>query len=196
MSAGAPETAADVGLAGGTGAPVGLWGLALGIVLLVACQRLAELVLARRNAAALRARGWTEVGAAHYPALVALHAAWLGACAWAAATTGVVHWWLLGLFLLLQLARIWTIATLGPYWTTRILTHPDAPLIRRGPYRLMRHPNYAVVAAEIVVLPLAFGAWRLAAVFGLANAALLAVRLRAERRALAGRPEASYDRPG
>ncbi len=187
---GAPDSPEGVGIAVAGGTPVGLWALALGLVILVACQRLGELVLARRNTAALKARGWVEVAAGHYPAMVLVHAAWLAACAWAAVTAETIHWLLVALFLALQAGRLWVIATLGPYWTTRILTHPDAPLVRRGPYRFLRHPNYWIVAGEIAVLPLAFGAWEVAVVFSLLNAVLLRVRIAAENRALAERPDA------
>ncbi len=89
------------------------------------------------------------------------------------------------MFGLLQLVRLWVIASLGPHWTTRVIVQPGAPLVTRGPYRFLRHPNYAVVALEIPVLPLAFGAWRIALGFGLVNLALLAHRIRVEDRALA-----------
>jgi methyltransferase len=87
----------------------------------------------------------------------------------------------------LQGWRVWVLSSLGRYWTTRIIQVPEAPLVRSGPYRLMRHPNYLGVALEIPLLPLAFGAWRLALTFGLANAALLCWRIRLEERTLAPR---------
>ncbi len=96
------------------------------------------------------------------------------------------NWGLLGLYGLLQLGRLWVIASLGRRWTTRVIVVPGAPLVTRGPYRFLRHPNYLVVALEIPVLPLAFGAWQIALGFGLANLALLAHRIRLEARALAG----------
>lgn len=161
--------------------------LALLIVLLVAVQRGAELALARRNQRRLLARGGIEGAPGHYPVLVALHVAWLAALAWSVAPGAPVAWPWLGLFLLLQAARVWVIASLGDYWTTRIVSVPGEPLVRRGPYRFFRHPNYAVVAAEIPVLPMVFGEWRLAVGFGLANLAILAWRIRAEERFLAAR---------
>jgi methyltransferase len=85
---------------------------------------------------------------------------------------------------MLELARIWVLASLGERWTTRIIVIPDAPLVRRGPYRWFNHPNYIVVVAEIAVLPLAFGLWRTALVFSLLNAAILTIRIREENRAL------------
>lgn len=157
--------------------------LAVAILALVTLQRLGELILARRNTRALLARGAHEAGASHYPLLVAVHALWLAALWWWAPGRDA-SWPLLALFLLLQAARLWVIATLGERWTTRIIVLPGAPLVRRGPFRLVRHPNYCVVAAEIAVLPLAFGLWQAALLFSLANAAVLAVRIRAEERAL------------
>ena len=157
------------------------------VVALVALQRLAELVHARRNEAGLRARGGVEVGARHYPFFVLLHGSWLLALAVLVDPAATVNWPLLGLYLVLQAGRIWVVASLGPYWTTRIITVPDAPLVRTGPYRWFRHPNYLVVVAEIAVLPLAFGAWRIAIVFSALNAALLWHRIRVETAALAAR---------
>ena len=152
------------------------------IVGVVAFLRLAELVYARRNTARLMARGATEVGASHYPAIVTLHAAWL-----ASMLLFEPHWTLLAIFLFLQAARLWVIASLGPFWTTRVITLPDAPLIRHGPYRWFRHPNYLVVALEIAVLPLTFGAWEIALLFSILNGAILFYRIRIEDLALARR---------
>jgi methyltransferase len=160
------------------------------VVALVAAERLAELALARRNTRALLRQGAVESGRGHYPLLVLLHAAWLGALLLLVPGDAPVVWPWLALFVALQAARLWVIWSLGPWWTTRIVSLPGAPLVRRGPYRLMRHPNYAVVAAEIAVLPLAFAAWPLALVFSLLNAVLLAWRVAVEERALAQRRRA------
>ena len=157
------------------------------IVLLVALQRLAELALARRNTRRLLAAGAVEHGAERYPWLVLLHTAWLASLFLLVPADAPIFWPLIGLFVLLQAARLWVIASLGPFWTTRIVTLPSAPLVRHGPYRWLKHPNYLVVAAEIAVLPLAFGAWKLALAFSLLNAALLADRIAAEEQALAPR---------
>ena len=157
------------------------------IVALVAVERIAELVRARRNTRALLARGGIEVGAGHYPLLVLLHGAWLTSLLYAVPTDTVPAWGWLGVFVLLQALRLWVLASLGPYWTTRIITLPGAPLVRSGPYRFLRHPNYVVVVAEIAVLPLVFGAWRIALVFSALNLALLAWRIRVEQQALAPR---------
>ncbi len=160
-------------------------GLAQIVTLLVALQRLAELGYARRNARRLLAAGGVEHGAGHYPLFVALHGAWLVAPFVLVPAEAPADWGLLGLYGLLQLGRLWVIASLGRRWTTRVIVVPGAPLVTRGPYRFLRHPNYLVVALEIPVLPLAFGAWQIALGFGLANLALLAQRIRVEERALA-----------
>lgn len=161
-----------------------LFHFVLGLVVL---QRLAELALAQRNTRRLLAKGAVEVGRGHYPLIVALHAAWLAALALTVPAEAPASWPLLGFFLVLQAARVWVIASLGPYWTTRIVTLTAAPLVRRGPYRWLRHPNYLVVVLEIAVLPLAFGAVWIALVFSLLNAVLLWHRIRVEAEALAGR---------
>ncbi|HEY0300239.1 MAG TPA: isoprenylcysteine carboxylmethyltransferase family protein [Rhizomicrobium sp.] len=127
------------------------------------------------------------MGRAHYPLIVLLHAAWLAAIVLFLPADATIRWLPLGLFVLLQLARVWVIATLGPYWTTRIITLDAAPLVRRGPYRFVRHPNYLVVAGEIALLPLAFGEVWVAAVFTVLNAAMLAWRIRQEDAALSAR---------
>ena len=117
------------------------------------------------------------------PLIVALHASWLIALWWLAPGRSVDAFWL-AMFVLLELARIWVLASLGPRWTTRIIILPQAPLVRRGPYRWINHPNYWVVIGEIAVLPLVFGLWLVALVFSLLNAALLTIRIREENRAL------------
>lgn len=154
------------------------------IVVAVALQRLGELALARRNTARLFAQGGVEYGAAHYPALVVLHTAWLlSLVVFVPWSTSPNLWWL-ALLLLMQAARLWVIVSLGARWTTRIIVLPGAPLVARGPYRWMRHPNYAVVAVEIIALPMVFGALWIALVFTVLNAAVLFWRIREEDRAL------------
>lgn len=154
------------------------------IVAVVAVQRLAELVLARRNTRRLLAMGGREHGAGHYPVIVLLHVCWLAALlVFIPPQTPPDPVWL-AILIALQAARIWVIASLGGRWTTRIIVMPQAPLVVRGPYRWMRHPNYAVVAAEIVALPMVFGAVWIAVVFTLLNGAVLAWRIREEDRAL------------
>jgi methyltransferase len=157
------------------------------LVLLVSLQRLAEVAWSRRNEQRLRAAGGIEVGAAHYPAFFVLHGSWLAALWLLVPANAPVIWPLLVLFALLQAARLWVITSLGRYWTTRVITVPGAPLVKRGPYRWIKHPNYFVVAGEIAVLPLAFGAWEIAVVFSALNALLLWHRIRVEEQALAPR---------
>jgi methyltransferase len=157
------------------------------LVLLVAAQRLGEVAWARRNERRLRAAGGVEIGARHYPLFFVLHGSWLAALWLLVPADAPVIWPLLVLFALLQAARVWVIASLGWYWTTRIISVPDAPLVVRGPYRWLKHPNYLVVAGEIAVLPLAFGAWRVALVYSVLNGLLLWHRIRVEDAALAPR---------
>ena len=152
---------------------------------LVVAQRAAELGLAARNTSGLRALGAIEVDAGGYPWFVVLHGAWLGSLFLLVPADAAPSWPLLGVFAGLQIGRLWVVAALGRRWTTRVLVLPGAPLVRGGPYRYLRHPNYAVVSAEIAVLPLAFGAVALAITFSAANLALIARRIVIEERALA-----------
>ncbi len=154
---------------------------------LVALQRGVELFYAARNTRRLLARGGVETGAVQYPFFVLLHLAWLASMAIFIPPATVPNWTLLVLYVLLQPLRIWAIASLGPYWTTRIITVPGEPLVRRGAYRFFRHPNYIVVCGEIAVLPLAFGAVEIAIIFSFLNASLLSWRIRVEERALIAR---------
>ena len=158
--------------------------MTVAILLFVTLQRLGELVLARRNTARLLARGAYEVAPGHYPLIVLLHAAWLLGLWWLA-FDAPVSWSWLAAFVVLQGLRVWVLLTLGERWTTRIIVLPGAPLVSGGPYRLLSHPNYAVVVAEIAVLPLVFGLTSYALVFSLLNAIVLAIRIRAENAALA-----------
>ncbi|HVA28514.1 MAG TPA: isoprenylcysteine carboxylmethyltransferase family protein [Candidatus Baltobacteraceae bacterium] len=157
------------------------------VLALVAIQRIAELAYAERNTRALLARGASEYAPWQHPFFVALHAAWLLALLAFVPAHQPPHWALIAVFFVLQGLRVWVLATLGPAWTTRIISLPGAPLVRSGPYRWIRHPNYTIVAAEIAVLPLAFGAVAIATVFTVLNAALLVLRIRAEEEALASR---------
>ena len=153
------------------------------IMAFVTVQRLAEMAIDRRNTARLLAAGAFEVGAAHYPWIVAMHAAWL-ATLWATVGHREISLPLLAVYAVLQIFRAWVLMTLGRRWTTRIIVTPNVPLVSTGPFRFLRHPNYAVVTAEIAVLPLVFGLWWVALVFTLLNAALLSIRIRTENRAL------------
>lgn len=159
--------------------------MTLGIIILalVTLQRLSELWLSNRNTKRLLAQGAHEVGASHYPWIVAVHIWWLALLWWLGPGRPVDSFWL-GVFLIVEMGRVWVLATLGRRWTTRIIVLPDAPLIRRGPYRFVNHPNYIVVIAEIAVLPLVFGLWQVALVFTILNAAILLIRIREENRAV------------
>ncbi len=159
-----------------------LW-LSIALLTFVTLQRLAELIYARHNTAALLARGAREYASEHYPFMVALHAAWLiGLWLFAIGRPIDPGWFLL--FMLLQGLRLWVLATLKGRWTTRIIILPGAALVTRGPYRFLSHPNYAIVIGEIAVLPLAFGLPVYAAIFSLLNGIILAIRIRAENACL------------
>lgn len=147
-------------------------------------QRLAELAIARRNTRRLLARGAVEHGARHYPLIVALHAGWL-VCIAVFGWGGPVHPLFLALFVVFQVLRVWILATLGRRWTTRIIVTGE-PLVRRGPFRWLRHPNYTLVVAEIAVAPLVLGLTWVAVLFSVLNAAVLWIRIRAENAALHG----------
>jgi methyltransferase len=150
-------------------------------------QRAGELVIARRNTAALLANGAHEAGAEHYPAIVALHASWL-------ATLWIFGWnhdlvaAPLAAFALLQVGRAWVLRTLGARWTTRILIVPGETPVTTGPFRFVRHPNYLIVALELPCASLALGLSWHAAIFGLLNLAMLAWRIRCEDGAFARAP--------
>ena len=153
------------------------------ILALVTAQRLGELVLSRINTQRLLAAGAVEVAPGHYPFMVALHAAWLAGLWWLAAGRPV-SLALLAVYVVLQVLRLWVLATLGSRWTTRIIVLPRVPLVKTGPYRFLSHPNYVVVVYEMALLPLVFGLVWYAALFSMLNAVVLAVRIRAENAAL------------
>lgn len=157
------------------------------LVALIVLQRLVELAVARINTRRLLAAGGVEHGAGHYPLMVALHVAWLVCLAVFVPADAALDSLLFLLFLLTQAARVWVIVSLGRYWTTRVIAVPGAPLVKRGPYRWLRHPNYLIVVAEIALVPLIAGAWEIAAAFSIANAVMLWHRIRIENAALAGR---------
>jgi methyltransferase len=157
----------------------------LGIVTL---QRAGELIISSTNTSKLVARGAVEVAPRHYPLIVAVHAAWLISL-WAFGRDQPVNIPALLVYLVLQGFRISVMWTLGSRWTTRIIVLPGHPLVSAGPYRLLSHPNYAVVAAEIAMLPLVLDLPLLAAIFTILNAAGLAIRIPAENRALAASRE-------
>ena len=157
------------------------------ILVFIVVQRLAELGWSARNVRRLKAAGGVEVGRRHYPLFVALHGAWLAALIGLAPADAPLNWPMFALFVALQLGRLWVMLSLGRYWTTRVITLSGAPLVRRGPYRLVRHPNYLVVVGEIAVVPLIVGAWPIAIAFTALNLLLLRHRIAVEERALADR---------
>ncbi len=163
------------------------------LLMFVTVQRLAELWWAKQNEARLFAAGGIEYGAAHFPLLVALQSTWLVGM-WLFAHDHSIVPAFLGLFIALQVARCWVLATLGRRWTVRVVVIPGEQLVRRGPYRFMRHPNYAVVAGEVAVVPLALALPVYALVFTMLNAAVLAIRVAAENAALAAANRLPSDR--
>jgi methyltransferase len=170
----------------------GVWAFTV-VILLVALERLAELVVSNRNAAWSLERGGRETGQGHYPFMVVLHSALLvGALveAWVRRpdVPAALAWTMLALLLASQALRWWCITTLGRRWNTRVIVVPGMEPVRRGPYRLLSHPNYVAVVVEGLALPLLHAAWVTALVFTVANAALLTVRIRTENAALATLP--------
>jgi methyltransferase len=159
---------------------------------LVTAERIAELYLSRRNTAALLAKGAVEFAPEHYPAIVLMHALWL-ASLWIFGATRMINPAWLAVFLSLQVLRVWTLVTLGPRWTTRIIVLPGSALVSNGPYRLVSHPNYLVVAGEIAALPLCLGLPWIALIFSGANAILLSIRIHAESVALTGSRHGKHD---
>jgi methyltransferase len=154
------------------------------LVAFLVAQRLVELCFAQFNTRRLRAKGGVEFGAAHYPLMIALHASWLLGLWLLGDDRSVIPFWL-AIFVLLQVGRLWVIASLGRRWTTRVIVLPGFAPVSRGPYRWLKHPNYLIVALEIAVVPLALGLPLFALIFSPANAALLAYRIRIENEALA-----------
>ena len=158
-----------------------------GAVLLgyVTLQRIAELWWARQNERRLLAAGGVEYGRAHFPLIVLLHASWLIGM-WVVAYDRPVQPLFFAIVVVLQLGRFWVLATLGRRWTIRVIVVPGEKLVARGPYRWLRHPNYAVVTGELATVPLALGLPLYALVFSVLNAAVLAIRIPVENTALAG----------
>ncbi|OBG26074.1 isoprenylcysteine carboxyl methyltransferase family protein [Mycobacterium sp. 852002-51057_SCH5723018] len=169
------------------------------LILAVALERLAELVVAKRNADWSFAQGGKEFGRSHYPVMVVLHSALLLGCvieplALHRPFIPWLGWPMLAIAALSQVLRWWCITTLGRRWNTRVIVLPDAPLVHHGPYRYrwLHHPNYVAVVAEGFALPLVHTAWLTAAIFTLANAMLLRVRLHVEDSALGYKPMTGY----
>lgn len=155
---------------------------ALCLLVFLVAQRLGELVLARRNTRRLLAKGAYEVGAEHYPVMIALHVSWLAALVYYGIDQPVSIGWL-AVFAVLQLLRAWIIFSLGGRWTTRIIVLSD-PLVTKGPFAWIKHPNYLVVIAEVLTVPMILGLPVVAAVFSALNAAMLTIRISAEEAAI------------
>ena len=160
------------------------------LVVAVGIERLAELIVATRNARWAFAHGGVESGRGHYPVMAAMHTALLVACIAEVAVADRpflpwLGWPMLALVVASQALRWWCVATLGHQWNTRVIVVPGLPLVSAGPYRWLRHPNYVAVVVEVAALPLVHTAWVTALVFTLGNAAVLAVRIPVEERALA-----------
>lgn len=161
------------------------------LILVVALERLAELVVSKRNATWAFANGGKEFGRGHYPVMVAIHTALLVGCVvevWALDRPFIpwLGWTMFVVAVLSQVLRWWCITTLGKRWNTLVIVIPDAPLVKTGPYKYtwLHHPNYLVVVIEGIALPMIHTAWITAICFTLANAWLLSVRLRVENEAL------------
>ena len=149
----------------------------------IVVQRLGELVIAHRNTTRLLAKGAHEVGAAHYPVLVAMDSAWIACLVVFGYDESVMSGWL-AVFAVLQVLRVWILASLGGRWTTRIIIL-EVPLVVRGPFKYFSHPNYMLVVAEIIVAPMVLGLVWVALVFTVLNTAMLWVRIKVEHAALA-----------
>ena len=154
------------------------------ILVIVAVLRLIELIHSYRNAKRLLENGGVEYGRKHYPLLVLIHLSWLISIWLVVPSDTNPSIGLLSVFITLQICRFWVIASLGPYWTTRVISSNKFPIIVNGPYRFMKHPNYLVVCGEIAVLPLVFGAVEIATIFSILNAAVLIWRIKIEENAL------------
>lgn len=158
------------------------------ITALVIVQRLVEVLIAKNNEKRMLARGAYEVGASHYPYMLAMHISFF-----VCLIVEVVIWGqgysplfllFLAIFLVVQCLRVWCLTALGPFWNTKIIILPGANVVKKGPYVWMRHPNYAIVCTEILLLPLMFQAYFTAIIFTLLNIAMLRVRIPVEENAL------------
>lgn len=159
--------------------------------ILVVTQRLLEEIYSRHNMDQLLKEGAREVGAEYYPVVAATHLGWIGGIFLLISPQAPLYWPLIAMYLALQVARYWVIASLGKYWTHRIITLENAPAIRRGPYRYIRHPNYLITLLETFLLPLAFGAWAFAIIMTAIWAAVLRYKIVLEDDALATRRRAT-----
>ncbi len=162
--------------------------------LLVLVQRGLEELYSRRNTQALIAEGALEAGRSYYPVVAVTHLAWIASIFLLIPANAPVVWPLLVLYLALQIVRYWVIGTLGRYWTHRIITLAEAPVVRAGPYRWLKHPNYAVTLAETLLLPSVFGAFALGVIMTAVWAAVIRYKIELEDAALAERRAAQSSR--
>lgn len=156
--------------------------LSVMFLIFIVSQRLGELFIAKRNTAALLAKGAVEYGSWHYPFMVTLHSLWVISLIVLGYHQEVSYFWL-AIFAVLQFFRVWILTSLGERWTTRIIVL-DEPLVLAGPFQYFKHPNYMLVVAEIFVAPMVLGLWQMAIVFSILNAMMLFVRIREEEKAL------------
>ena len=151
-------------------------------------QRLLELVIARRNEKWMKEQGAIEFGVKHYQFIVLMHSMFFVVLLFEKMTfiREVSVFWPLfaALFVCMQLIRFWALSSLGRYWNTKILVIPNLEVVRRGPYRFIKHPNYLVVSIELLVVPLMFGAYVTACLFTILNILMLSIRIPAEEKAL------------
>ncbi len=161
--------------------------------ILILVQRGLEEVYSSANTKRLLAEGAHEAGAEYYPVVAATHLGWIASLFLLISPNANIYWPLLALYVLIQVVRYWVIGTLGRYWTHRIITLQDAPVVNRGPYKYIRHPNYVITLVETMLLPLAFGAWGLALIMTAIWAAVLHYKILLEDAALASRREAAKD---
>jgi len=164
-----------------------VWGLPQYLAIAILVQRIVENFHGNYNIKRLLAQGGREVGRGFYRVVPWVHLSWVAALFLAIRPDAPVAWWLLGVYGVLQIARYTIIFTLGRYWTTRTITLDDAPVVRHGIYRYVRHPNYVVVVSEVIVMPLAFGAWLIALVWGVSHILMLGYRVWLEEKTLAPR---------
>ena len=158
------------------------------IITIVIIQRLVELLIAKRNEKWMRSQGAFEAGAGHYPIMVMMHITFFISLLLEVLVINkpLSPLWipLLSLFLIAQLARVWCLTSLGKFWNTKIIILPGADVVKKGPYQFIRHPNYVIVATELLVLPLIFSAYFTAVVFSLLNLWMLSIRIPTEEKAL------------
>ena len=163
--------------------------------ILILAQRGFEEIYSSANTKRLLAEGAREVGAAFYPVVAATHLGWIASMFLLISPNANITWPLLVLYLLLQVARYWVIGSLGRYWTHRIITLDGAPMVKRGPYMFIKHPNYVITLVETFLLPLAFGAWGLALIMTAIRAAVLHYKILLEDAALVSRRQPAKDKP-